>query len=80
MIESIFTTSIRRCQSMFFSAVNSLTNKHLIDLELEESAKEQSILLVLSVYFSNWAKLAKDNKVSNRYLKFKVSLPLFLVL
>ena len=41
--------------SSFVGAENAYKNSK----ELDESAKEQSILLTMSAYFTNWAKLTK---------------------
>lgn len=74
LIEHIANSALKRCKSMFFSSLNSLQNIYLKELEIDESADSQSKLLVMSLYFSNWAKLTKDNKASNHYLKFKVNI------
>ena len=60
-----------KVMNWFMSSLVSAQNNFKISEEVDESAKEQSTLLTLSVYFSNWAKHTKENKLSNRILKFR---------
>lgn len=76
-MNSIFQNSLKRAFNALISFLIGRTNEKLKDEKIEESAREQSVLLFTSIYFSGWALLTRQKKVSNTYLKFKVKLLLF---
>ena len=62
-IENVYKRFMSRCQTLFFSCLRAAQNQHEIGLEIDASSKEQTEMLVQSLYFSAWAKLTKCHKV-----------------
>ena len=70
-------TAVRRAYALFFSSLLAFNNEFEIDQEVDRNAKQQSEMMVKSIYFGALAKAVKDNKVVNRTIKFRVSSKLF---
>ena len=58
----------------FFSDLRAAGLKHQIDREIESSSREQSEMLVTSLFFTAWAKLAKANGIQNLSIKRRVNI------
>ena len=72
VIGRIFTVNVNRTKHWFFSCLREAEKKRQDDLEIDASSKEQSIMLVKSLYLSAWWRLAKARRIENHNLKFRV--------
>lgn len=77
IIENIFTNFTHRCKTLFMSSLRAAQKQHEINLEIEASSKEQSEMLVMSLYFTAWGKLTKSKRIENMSIKRRVSFFLF---
>ncbi len=77
IIENIFTNFTHRCKTLFMSTLRAAQKQHEINLEIEASSKEQSEMLVMSLYFTAWGKLTKSKRIENMSIKRRVSFFLF---
>jgi hypothetical protein len=75
-IERIFNSFTNRSKTYFLSSLRTAQNKYELGLEIDASSKEQTELLVQSLYFGAWAKLTKSHRIENKSIKRRVSLPL----
>lgn len=77
IIENIFTNFTHRCKTLFMSSLRAAQKQHEINLEIEASSKEQSEMLVISLYFTAWGKLSKSKRIENLSIKRRVTLFLY---
>jgi adenylate cyclase class IV len=56
------------------SSLIQAQRKQNLDEEIEVSSKEQTEMLVLSLYFSAWGKITKTHKLSNKNIKYRVKI------
>ena len=75
-IERIFNSFMSRSKTFFLSSLRAAQNHYELGLEIDASSKEQTELLVASLYFSAWAKLTKSHRIENKSIKRRVSLSL----
>ena len=73
IIGHIFTANVTRSKHWFLSCLREAEWRRQTEQEIDASSKEQSIMLVKSLYLSAWWRLAKAHKIENRNLKFRVS-------
>lgn len=52
-----------RSLTLFFSALRSAQNHYEMGLEIEASSREQTEMLIQSLYFTAWCRLTKCHKI-----------------
>ena len=63
VMDNVHKNMTKRCMIQFFSSLRSAGLKQEIDEEIQASSKQQTELLVSSLYFTAWAKLAKAHGI-----------------
>lgn len=71
-VNQIWSNFMNRSKTYFFSALRAAKKRDELQQEIEASSKEQSELLVVSLYFTAWGKLAKSHSIENKNLKRRV--------